>query len=778
MSRSNLATLRLLGAFTVEVSAARPVAIAVRSRKARALLAYLAMRSDWRASREELATLLWGDNPDAQARHSLRQCLVSLRQDLHLLAPDMLEIGRETIELSPDALAVDAREITCALTSDAAALARAADLWRGAFLTDLALDIEEFDAWRGREQDRLAGVAAQIFERLAASADATNDGAGAIAAAERLVALDPTREDRQRIALKVIARHRGRDAALERARLLTNLLRTELDVAPEPATRALIEEIKSGAIAPVAPIEVVAADGVLDEAPLKPSPRPGEGDAPSAPSEGTSEAQAKLMDPLTPARLRPADYGGQAHSPLSAEASVKADPGRGSSRAARLSFLRRHRIAASLAATLVLAAGAAGMIAIGSRPHAALVKAHPVRPALASAVVLPFSLDTPGDTQDRDFTRQLTHAITADLALYDMRMISDRTAGLYREAEVDMAQLGADLDVPYAIVGHVDRVDGRLRADVQLIDTATRVTLWSDQIQARPGDPALSADAIAPGFADALLINIVYAETRRLRPEPGRPEPVSALLLRARAAEARGYLPTNAATALRLLIEALQRAPHNQTAQLGVARLNLSSEMNFIDLGMTPDLARAEKTINEVLARSPNWMSAHFTLAMLQKRHRRYAESMRSLERCLELNPAFLPARGQMGALLVRMGQPEKGLEMIKETMRDATPNDPFVGFLYLFAGEAELELGHGEAALRWVQRAETFMPGAPLVQAWLAAVYTAMGDRANAEKHVAALKAMAPAGAQRFAVRKWVEGEWPRTRILKELRVALAGAA
>src|SRR5215469_4697397 len=176
MSRSNLATLRLLGAFTIEVSAARPVAIAVRSRKARALLAYLAMKPDWRASREELATLLWGDNPDAQARHSLRQCLVSLRQDLHLLAPGMLDIGRETIELSADALAVDARELAASVTaSDPAALARAADLWRGTFLADLALDIEEFDAWRGREQDRLAGMAAQIFERLAARADADND---------------------------------------------------------------------------------------------------------------------------------------------------------------------------------------------------------------------------------------------------------------------------------------------------------------------------------------------------------------------------------------------------------------------------------------------------------------------------------------------------------------------------------------------------------------------------------------------------------------------------
>jgi tetratricopeptide (TPR) repeat protein len=341
-----------------------------------------------------------------------------------------------------------------------------------------------------------------------------------------------------------------------------------------------------------------------------------------------------------------------------------------------------------------------------------------------------------------------------------------------------MAQLGADLDVPYAIVGHVERADGRLRADAQLIDTATRVTLWSDQMQSKPGEADLTADEIAAGFARAALINIVYGEVRRLHEEPGQPVPVPHLLLRARAAEIRGYLPGNAKAALRFFTEALQRAPHSQTAMLGIARMNIVADMNFIDIDPAPDLARAETLVNEVLARSPNWLTAQFTLALLQKRHRQYDAGLRSLERCLELNPDFLPARGQMGALLVRMGQTEKGRQMIEETLRSSTPNDPFLGMLYLFAGEAELELGHNEAALRWIERAHTFVPGAPLVQAWLASAYTAMGDRVNADKHVAALKAMAPASAQRFAVRKFVKGEWPRTRILEDLRVALAGPA
>src|SRR5260370_22626085 len=161
MSKTSIAILRLLGAFTVEVNAACSVSVAVRSKKARALLAYLAMKPDGRASREELATLLWGDTPDAQARHSLRQCLVSLRQDTHHLAPDLLLVGRETIELRANGLAVDAREfISLATSSDPDGLGRAAKLWRGAFLADLALDIEEFDVWRAPEKDRLPAPAA------------------------------------------------------------------------------------------------------------------------------------------------------------------------------------------------------------------------------------------------------------------------------------------------------------------------------------------------------------------------------------------------------------------------------------------------------------------------------------------------------------------------------------------------------------------------------------------------------------------------------------------
>lgn len=52
--------LRLLGRFGVAASDDESKPIQLATKKTRALLAYLGMSSDYAASREELAALLWG----------------------------------------------------------------------------------------------------------------------------------------------------------------------------------------------------------------------------------------------------------------------------------------------------------------------------------------------------------------------------------------------------------------------------------------------------------------------------------------------------------------------------------------------------------------------------------------------------------------------------------------------------------------------------------------------------------------------------------------------
>ena len=750
MSKLSHVTLRLLGGFAIEANVGRPIPISVRSRKARALLAFLAMKPDYRASREELATLFWGDNPDALARHSLRQCLISLRQDL-CLASEILIVDREAIGLRTQFVSVDARRfISLARSAAPDELAQAAELWRGPFLPDLGFDIEEFDTWHRHQAERLATAAAAVFEALCRNADANGDGERAIAAAERLVALEPTREDRQRTALMLFARHEGREAALSRAKRLTDLLRSDLGVSPQAATRALIDAIKRG-------------DFESAHAPTREQP--------------AARSVVKLVS--LPDRVPPSLPGEKAAS-VPAPAVLTAAPASRNTTPANPPFWRRWPLAAACAIIAFLAMGTIVALGVASAPK--LWSPQTDLQRSQALVVLPFAVDNSGQPDDPAFARVLTHNLIGYLSRFDkLRVISEQTSDFYRDRRMDVAHLMTDLGVQYAIVGRVQGTDSALRIDFQLVDTATRTNLWSDHLQRERSDPTLVADEAARGIARALALEIGRLGALRVHAKSSSELTPSELVARGYLALHRGAIRENLTTAMTSFDEALRRDPHYQPALLAVARVHIIAAMNFIDLDFSPDLGKAELLVNEALAKSPNSISALYSLALLQKYRRQYHAAIRSLQRCLELNPSFLPAQGQIGNLLTRIGQPQKGLEQILQTIRVATPNDPTTGYWYLFAAEAELELGHDRAALDWALRANTFMPGSALVQAWLASIYTTIGDKSNAAKYVAALTKMAPDRTRLFMNRPM---EGPNNvigrrgpRILDGLRLALGSS-
>jgi hypothetical protein len=99
--------LRLLGR-PVLTRGDDPAPLRLSTRKVRALLAYLAMSADQAASREELATLLWGECSDQQARQSLRQALAFLRKGLG--SPDFLTADTDMVRLARGLWSVDALE--------------------------------------------------------------------------------------------------------------------------------------------------------------------------------------------------------------------------------------------------------------------------------------------------------------------------------------------------------------------------------------------------------------------------------------------------------------------------------------------------------------------------------------------------------------------------------------------------------------------------------------------------------------------------------------------
>ena len=122
-----LLRIELLGGFAVHVDGEGPRQLPAR--KARALLARLALPLGRAHSRESLTALLWGDNPEDLARQAFRQTLSRLRRGLGAPATAALLDGPDTVALDQRCVWVDAAEFEVAANADEpTALQRAAAL--------------------------------------------------------------------------------------------------------------------------------------------------------------------------------------------------------------------------------------------------------------------------------------------------------------------------------------------------------------------------------------------------------------------------------------------------------------------------------------------------------------------------------------------------------------------------------------------------------------------------------------------------------------------------
>jgi DNA-binding SARP family transcriptional activator len=248
--------LSLLGAPTVEVDG---VPLAVDTRKATALLAYLAVEGGTH-NRDSLAGLLWPDYEHERARAALRRTLSTLRA---ALGGGWLEIARDSVSLGRAGLELDVAEFQrLAAAVRLADLEQAAALHRGPFLAGFGLrDSAAFDDWQSFQAGTLSRELAALLDRLADERAERREWPKAIEHARRRLGLDPLHEPAHRRLMHLYAASGERNAALEQYRDCVRILHRELGVTPIEATTALYRAIREGAAEAPAPAEAADAHG-------------------------------------------------------------------------------------------------------------------------------------------------------------------------------------------------------------------------------------------------------------------------------------------------------------------------------------------------------------------------------------------------------------------------------------------------------------------------------------------------------------------------------------
>ncbi len=241
-----VAQVRLLGRFDLRIGGQGVSPLA--SARAESVLALLLLDGGWAISRRHVASMLWPESSEAQARTNLRHVVHTLRQGLPGLER-YVQITPQTLRWRPEApVELDVEVFERLVAGDAGtddleagrrmqqlrdALAR----YRGDLLEgcDDEWLLEARDRLRRRFHDALAELV-----RLCEERGALVEG---IEQAERLLRSDPLREETYQRLMRMYDASGDRARAVRTYHVCSSTLERELEVEPSSATRATYEAL-------------------------------------------------------------------------------------------------------------------------------------------------------------------------------------------------------------------------------------------------------------------------------------------------------------------------------------------------------------------------------------------------------------------------------------------------------------------------------------------------------------------------------------------------------
>jgi DNA-binding SARP family transcriptional activator/predicted ATPase len=242
---SQTINVKLLGGFSLTYDD-RPVA-GISSGRSQALLAYLVLHGQTPQPRSRVASHLWPESTDAQARANLRKELSNLRHALPN-ADEFLRVETNMLQWLPHAsFSLDTAEFEAAMRAAELAtdrstiqshLVRAIELYRGDLLSD-----RYTDEWLLPERERLQQMHLRALEQLVNLLEAQHDYQAALTYAQQMLRIDTLNEAAYVTLMRLHGLNGDRARALQIYHQCMTLLREELGIDPSTSTRKLHEQL-------------------------------------------------------------------------------------------------------------------------------------------------------------------------------------------------------------------------------------------------------------------------------------------------------------------------------------------------------------------------------------------------------------------------------------------------------------------------------------------------------------------------------------------------------
>ena len=634
--------LQLLGSFALTRNDQAPEA--PLGRFVQAMAACIALASQGRVSRERLASLIWEDRPDDQARHSLRQALLALRRHLGEDADEILRADGDHIALMSEHVAVDATEFEVATAGDdRQTLEQAVNLYRGELLEGVSLRGEAFGAWLASERRRFADLALDAMRRLALLQRDAGDHDAAIATLRRMQEIDPLRESALRQLMHAYVDSGRRADALREFQGFSEQLRRELKTSPEPETVALFEAIRhSGMEPPTDEVPIAAFDAA--EAETGPVARANDHETPSASAPTSPDATS------TPTGVAPR----------------------------RLPYQKRKAwIAVSAIMLLVILAGGSAIFwsVLINRPGPVGGVMRTIRAGLLladrpSIVVLPFDVRS-NDPNDAMLADGIGEGITTGLSMVSEMLVIDwRSAMSYEDRSVLVESIADELGVRYCLIGSIQHHDQRVRITLQLVDAAIGSSIWAATYDRELKNVFELQDEITLQVITALQVEITEGEQERISLRHGTDNLQAWFLAGQGFKHLRRVTPRDTQMARGLYQSAIALDPGYPGAYEGLA-WTYFLEVRF-GWTMTPGTAveEAARLAQKAFELDPQRARTHSLLGSLQLLMGNLSEAVAAGEQAIALDPNGAEDAALFAYTLTYAGDPERAVALVQTAMR------------------------------------------------------------------------------------------------------------
>jgi TolB-like protein/tetratricopeptide (TPR) repeat protein len=365
--------------------------------------------------------------------------------------------------------------------------------------------------------------------------------------------------------------------------------------------------------------------------------------------------------------------------------------------------------------------------------------------------ILPFQA-TPQGTAAEILAEGVTESLTTDLArsLGAAAVVSGASGRALLASTSGTRQAARERGVRYVLEGRIVASTGRVRVNVQLIDSATDVHVWAERFdQDAEPDPMAVQDIIVGRLSRQVTLRMVLAEARRAA--TGAPDAAGLALQGYGAAIMSRMVPAGVPVARALFHRALALDPDSIEAAAGLAAIEAYSLVN----GFTPAAERAERLAEadalsrRVLAAEPEHLGALRARAVVLRAQGWFSDAIVCGKTILTVSPRDPPASREIGLNHLYLGGPDEALVWFRRA-EESGPSDPARWSWMQGMGRALLQLGRvGEAveALRVVVEGN---PDWAFGHGLLAAALLLQGDDDAAEARFAEFVHRLPEAAAR----------------------------